>query len=214
MPERPGFTGTGSIESREKEQMKADGRKVVREHRKARWYYSIRAILAMAVSLGGLFLAKIGHGGVQLFPDSFGALSLMSIAGWAIGLGGAVAAVSIARKSKGSFVLTRETVAFVGKTEQENWEVPRSLIRGYAMIDSWLDGMMGAAQILLHAEGAAGEEMTFIIGPLPRKEAALWMKDLKRVIEGMPEKSKKNKGQYPDDDKLAGSMRTAVSQGI
>lgn len=194
--------------------MKADGRKVIRENRKSRWYYSVRAILSMLVSLGGLFLAKIGHGGVQLFPDSFGALSLVSIAGWAIGAGGAIAAVSIARKSKGSFILSRETVAFVGKTEEENWEVPRSLIRGYALIDSWLDGTMGAARILLHAEGVAGEEMTFIIGPLPQKEAALWMKDLKRVVEGTPEKSKKNKGQYPDDGRLAGSMRTAVSQGI
>jgi hypothetical protein len=194
--------------------MKIDGRKAIRESRKARWFYSIGAIIAMFVSLGGLFLAKTGHGGMQLFPDSFGSLSIVSMIGWAVGAVGAIAAVVIARRSKGSFILTRDMVAFVGKTEEENWEVPRSLIRDYALVYSWLDGMTGAVRILLCAENAAGEEESYMIGPLPKKTAALWMKDLKKVLEGVPEKRKKGKGQYPDDGRLVESMKTAVSQGI
>jgi len=194
--------------------MKIDGRKAIQESRKARWFYSLGTMIAMFVSLGGLFLAKTGHGGMQLFPDSFGSLSVVSVIGWAVGAGGAIAAVVVARRSKGSFILTRDMVAFVGKTEEENWEVPRSLIRDYALVHSWLDGMTGAERILLSTESVAGERDEYMIGPLPKKTAALWMKDLKRVLEGVPEKKKKDKGQYPDDGRLVESMKAAVSQGI
>lgn len=147
----------------------------------------------MLIPLMGIVLAKTGHGGAQLFPDSFGSLSLLSLVGWAAGACGAIAAVVISRKSKWVFVLTREKVAFVGMTEKENWEVPRSLIRDCGLVNSWFDGMTGASRILLTIEDPAGNGEFLEIGPFPKKTAAAWMKDLKRIIGGGD--GEKNKGK-------------------
>jgi len=195
--------------------MKTVDKKRIRESRKARWFYSVWVAVAMLISLGGIFLAKTSHGGAQLFPDSFGSLSLLSVIGWAVGACGAIAAVVISRMSKGIFVLTREKVAFEGMTEKENWEVPRSLIRDCALVDSWFDGMTGASRILLTIEDPEGDGDSLSIGPFPKKTAALWMKDLQRISsEGAVEKRKKGKGQDPDDSRLLESLNQAVPQGI
>ncbi|MFA5180870.1 MAG: hypothetical protein WC405_06080 [Syntrophales bacterium] len=194
--------------------MKTADKKRIRESRKARWFYSVWVAVAMLISLGGIFLAKTGHGGAQLFPDSFGSLSLLSIVGWAVGAGGAIAAVVISRMSKGIFVLTREKVAFEGMTEKENWEVPRSLIRDCGLVNSWFDGMTGASRILLTIEDPGGNGDSIEIGPFPEKTAALWMKDLQRIIEGETEKRTKEKGQEPDDSRLLEPLSMAISHGI
>jgi hypothetical protein len=168
----------------------------------------------MLISLGGIFLAKTGHGGAQLFPDSFGSLSLLSVIGWAVGACGAIAAVVISRMSKGIFILTREKVAFEGMTEKENWEVQRSLIRDCGLVNSWFDGMTGASRIRLTIKDPAGNGDSLEIGPFPKKTAALWMKDLQRIIEGETEKRTKEKGQERLGRPTLESMSKAVSQGI
>lgn len=196
--------------------MKTADKKPIRESRKARWTYSVRVAVAMVISLVGIVLAKTGHGGAQLFPDSFGSLSMLSLVGWAAGACGAIAAVVISRRSKGVFVLTREKVLFLGMTEKENWEVQRSLIRDCGLVNSWFDGMTGASRILLTIEDPGGNGDSIKIGPFPKKTAALWMKDLERIFEGAVEKKKKEKekGQDPDDSRLLESLNQAVTQGI
>lgn len=158
--------------------MKKENKKTIRENRKTRWIYGAGATVAMLISSGGIVLAKTGHGGTQLFPDSFQSISLLSIIGWVAGMCGAMAAVAIARRSKGVFVLTREKVAFKGTAEKEHWSVQRSLIRDCTPVNSWFYGMMGISKILLTVENMEGYRNTFSIGPFPQNTVEVWMKDL------------------------------------
>lgn len=161
--------------------MKTENKKPIRENRKDRLIYGIGSTAGMLISLGGIFLAKTGHGGAQLFPDSLQSLSLLSIIGWAAGVCGAMAAVSIARRSKGIFVLTREKVEFKGIADKESWSVSGNLIRDCSPVNSWFYGMMGLSMIQLTVENKEGCEKTFRIGPFSGKTIEGWIKDLKMI---------------------------------
>jgi hypothetical protein len=163
--------------------MKTEDKKPIREDRKIRWAYGAGATVAMLISLGGIILAKTGHGGAQLFPDSFQSISLPSIIGWATGICGALVAVAIARRSKGVFILTRDAVAFKGIADKEHWSVKRTLIRSCTPVNSWFNGILGTSTIILTVENPEGGRKTFRIGPFPSKTAEAWLKDL-RVIVG------------------------------
>jgi len=172
------------------------------------------AITAMLVSLGGIFLAKIGHGGTQLFPDSMQSVPLMTLLGWLIGLCGAMAAVIISRRSKGTFTLTRETVSFKGLSEKEHWEVPRGLITDCGLVNSWFYGLAGASMILLTIENPEGIKLSRKIGPFPKGKADAWLTDLKKKVGNYAEKKTRMTINYDQNGRVLESIGEAVSPGF
>jgi hypothetical protein len=164
--------------------MKPVKMKIIQESRKARTYYVISMLIAMVISVGGLFLAKTGHGGAQMFPDSFRSISLITVVGWVLGLCGVMAAAVISRRSKGVFILTGESVAYNGITPEDHWDQQNTSIRDCARVNSWFEKLMGCSRILLAIDNPVGSENRVEVGPFSKKVAESWMTELKKIIGG------------------------------
>jgi len=164
--------------------MKPVKMKIIQESRKARTYYVITMLIAMVISVGGLLLAKTGHGGAQLFPDSFRSISLITVVGWVLGLCGVMAAAVISRRSKGVFILTGESLTYSGVTEKDRWAIKNSAMRACVMAHSWFEARLGCSRIVLTIDNPVGSEYRVEVGPFSKKVAESWMTELKKIIEG------------------------------
>ena len=162
--------------------MKAAKKKII-ESRKSRTYFVTGMLIAMVVSVGGLFLAKMGHGGTQLFPDSFRAVSLITVVGWVLGLFGLMAAAVISRKSKGIFTLTGESVMYRGVTPNDQWEMQRCRITKFALATSWFETLTGSARIVLSVDNSDENDRSVELGPFGKKVAETWLAELEKIIE-------------------------------
>lgn len=159
--------------------MKASKKKII-ESRKSRIYFVTGMLIAMVVSVGGLFLAKTGHGGSQLFPDSFSAISLLTVAGWVLGLLGLMAAAVISRKSKGTFTLTGESINYRGVTPNDQWVIQRGDIEKSVLTTSWFERLTGSARIILIVCSRANDR-SLELGPFSRKVAETWRAELEKT---------------------------------
>lgn len=177
-----GSPSTGPFRSPGEKKMKAAKKKII-ESRKSRTYFVTGMLIAMVVSVGGLFLAKMGHGGTQLFPDSFRAVSLITVVGWVLGLFGLMAAAVISRKSKGIFTLTGESVMYRGVTPNDQWEMQRCRITKFALATSWFETLTGSARIVLSVDNSDGNDRSVELGPFGKKVAETWLAELEKIIE-------------------------------
>ena len=109
--------------------MKPGNRKKILESKKAKTFYLAGMVVAMLISVSGLFLAKAGHGGAQLWPDSLGSLSAISVLGWVMGLCGVMGAAVFSRRSKGVYTLTGESLTYSGVTDRDRWTLKNSAIQ-------------------------------------------------------------------------------------
>lgn len=159
--------------------MKASKKKII-ESRKSRTYFVTGMLIAMVVSVGGLFLAKTGHGGPQLFPDSFSAISLMTVVGWVLGLLGLMAAAVISRRSKGTFTLTGESINYLGVTPNDQWVIHRGDIEKSVLTTSWFEKLTGSARITLIVCSRANDR-NLELGPFSRKDAETWGAELEKT---------------------------------
>jgi hypothetical protein len=176
--------------------MKANQKKII-ESRKSRTYFVTGMLIAMVVSAGGLFLAKTGHGGTQLFPDSFRAISLITVVGWVLGLLGLMAAAVISRRSKGIFTLTGESVMYHGVTPNDQWQMQNCRILDFVLTASWFESLTGSARIVLTVDNSDGKDRSVELGPFSRKVAETWLAESKRIIESstQPAGSSKKKAR-------------------
>ena len=174
--------------------MKPVRKKTIQESRKSRVFYIVGLLIAMLISVGGLLLAKMGHGGEQLLPDTFKSISLISIIGWVMGVCGVMAAAVFSRRSKGVFILTKDSISYSGVTERDRWTIQNSSIRDYAMTQSWYETRTGCSRIVLTTDNPAGSGDRVEVGPFSHKVTESWMTDLKKIIDGSAEDTGKRKG--------------------
>jgi len=164
--------------------MKPVGKKTILESKKARSFYLAGMLIAMLISVGGLLLAKMGHGGAQLLPDTIKSISLISIIGWIMGVCGVMGAAIFSRRSKGVFTLTGESLTYSGVTEKDRWAIKNSAIRDCVMAHSWFEAKLGCSRIVLTIDNPVGSEYRVEVGPFSKKTAESWMTELKKIIEG------------------------------
>lgn len=162
--------------------MKPGNRKRILESKKAKAFYLAGMVVAMMISVGGLFLAKAGHGGSQLFPDNLQSLSAVSIVGWILGVCGVMGAAVFSRRSKGVYTLTGESLAYSGVTDRDRWVVKNSAIQACSTAHSWVEDRLGSTRIVLTLDDPAGASNRVEVGPLQKKIAQTWMAELERII--------------------------------
>ena len=164
--------------------MKPVGKKTIQESKKARSFYLAGMLIAMLISVGGLLLAKMGHGGAQLLPDTIQSISLISIIGWIMGVCGVMGAAVFSRRSKGVFTLTGESLTYSGMSEKDRWAIKNSAIRDSVMAHSWFEARLGCSRIVLTIDNPVGGENRVELGPFSKKVAESWMTELRKIIEG------------------------------
>jgi hypothetical protein len=162
--------------------MKPGNRKRILESKKAKTFYLAGMVVAMMISVGGLFLAKAGHGGAQLFPDNLQALSAVSILGWILGVCGVMGAAVFSRRSKGVYTLTGESLAYSGVTERDRWTIKNGTIRDCSTAYSWVEDRLGSTRVVLTLDEPSGGSNRVEVGPLQKKVAQTWVAELKRII--------------------------------
>jgi hypothetical protein len=161
--------------------MKPGNRKKILESKKAKTFYLVGMVVAMLISVGGLFLAKAGHGGAQLWPDSLGSLSSISILGWVMGLCGVMGAAVFSRRSKGIYTLTGVSLTYSGVTDRDRWTLENSAIRDSSTAQSWMEARLGCSRIVLTLDETAVDKNRVEIGPFNKKVAERWLAELKRI---------------------------------
>ncbi len=159
----------------------------MQESRKSRVFYIVGLLIAMLISVAGLLLAKMGHGGEQLLPDTFQSISLISIIGWVMGVCGVMAAAVFSRRSKGVFILTKDSITYSGVTPRDRWVIKNSSIRDYAMTHTWYETRTGCSRIVLTTDNPVGSGDRVEVGPFSKKITESWMTDLKKIVDGSAE---------------------------
>lgn len=175
--------------------MKPVNRKKRLESKKAKSFYLAGMVVAMLISVGGLLLAKAGHGGAQLWPDTLRSLSTISILGWVMGLCGVMGAAVFSRRSKGIYTLTGETLTYSGVTDRDRWTIRNSDIQDCETALSRVEARLGCARIVLTLDDPAGGKNRMEMGPFKKAVAQTWLAELKRIIENsaQPAASSKKK---------------------
>jgi len=162
--------------------MKPGNKKRILESKKAKAFYLAGMVVAMMISVSGLLLAKAGHGGAQLFPDSLQSLSAVSIVGWVMGVFGVMGAAVFSRRSKGVYTLTGESLTYSGVTERDRWTLKTGTIQDCGTAYSWVEDRLGSARIVLTLDDPAGSKKRVEIGPLKKTVAQAWMAELINTI--------------------------------
>ena len=162
--------------------MKPGNRKKILESKKAKTFYLAGMVVAMLISVSGLFLAKAGHGGAQLWPDSLGSLSAISVLGWVMGLCGVMGAAVFSRRSKGVYTLTGESLTYSGVTDRDRWTLKNSAIQDSSTAQSWMEARLGCSRIVLTLDETTVDKNRIEIGPFNKKVAERWLAELKKII--------------------------------
>lgn len=163
--------------------MKPGSRKKILESKKAKTFYLAGMVVAMLISVSGLLLAKAGHGGPQLWPDTLASLSAISILGWVMGLCGVMGAAVFSRRSKGVYTLTGESLIYSGVTDRDRWTIKNGTIQDCATAHSWVEDRLGCSRIVLMLDETAVDQNRVEIGPFNNKVAAMWLAELKKISE-------------------------------
>jgi len=130
-------------------------------------------------------------------PDTVKSISLISIIGWVMGVCGVMAAAVFSRRSKGVFILTKDSITYSGVTERDRWTIQNNSIRHYAMTHSWYETRTGCSRIVLTTDSPAGSGDRVEVGPFSNKVTESWMTDLKKIIDGSAENTGKARAQDP-----------------